>query len=108
MTESQDLEMVRGDTLQFAIEIEGDIGTITDIRMTARHAQTDEVLFERSLSDGVRAESATRWNVRVPPALTAAAPTGAYNYDVQFTAGTNVYTPLYGTLRILPDVTRAL
>ena len=103
-----DITMVRGDTLGFDIDVEGDIGQVDTVKMTARRATTDAVLF--ALTSGTGGDitaTETGWAVRVPPAATLGAAPGAYKYDVEFIMDSDdVYTPLNGTLRIIEDQTR--
>ena len=105
MIAEHNIEMVRGDTLGYTIRVDGDIGTVTGVAMTARRQATDEALFSVTLGSGIT-ETADGWAVRVPPSATLNAVPGLYKYDVQLTIGSDIYTPLHGSLRIVEDQTR--
>lgn len=101
-----DIDMVRGDTLSFEIQIDGDISTPTNIRMTARPAfSATSQLFQVSLNNGITRTDAG-YLVRVAPSMTVNASPGSYNYDVEFTFGSDVYTPILGKLNITADMSR--
>ena len=104
-TVNNNIDMVRGDTLAYTITIDGEIGTITNIRMTARRCQTDVVLFEAALGDEIT-ESGGVYTVRIPPSATADAKPGQYDYDVEFTIGDDVYTVMRGILNLYKDQSR--
>lgn len=105
MINKYDLSMVRGDTLEFDVTIDGGDLAITAVYMTAKAAVAPAAdLFQLSLGDGITA-TADGWHFRVPPEATFNAVPGLYNYDVQFETDDDVYTPLIGKLEILNDVT---
>ena len=104
MINKYDLQMVRGDTLEFDVSIDGEL-TVTAVYMTARAAIAPQAnLFQLELGDGITA-TADGWHFRVPPGATFSAAPGMYVYDVQFETATDVYTPLIGKLEIINDVT---
>ena len=106
MIAEHNIEMVRGDTFAFTITVDGDIGTISVVTMTARRQATDEILFTLTNGSGVTAIT-NGWEVRIPPSATLAATPGLYKYDVELVmSGGDVYTPLHGSLRIHEDQTR--
>jgi hypothetical protein len=99
------MEMVRGDTLSFDIIVDEDIGTVTDIAMAVRRFSWSDALFRVDFTDGITSIT-DGWRVRIPPSATSDAEPGSYRYDVQFTIGDDVYTPLRGNFEILDDATR--
>ena len=107
MIAEYNIEMVRGDTLAIDVSVEGDIGTVTAVAMTARRQATDTTLFELGIGTGITAVTGG-WTIRIPPSATAQAAAGLYKYDVQLTVGNDIYTPLRGTLRLYEDQTRAV
>ena len=109
MLENYDITMMRGDTLAYRIEVsfpQGVTPLIPDeIRMTCKRLSDSMTpLFALSIGNGITADGAG-WDVRVPPEATAKATPGVYHYDVEFTFGDDVYTPLFGDLIIVQDVT---
>lgn len=106
-----DMKLVRGDTLAFGIRIDGDVGEVLGLAMSCRAlygADDGEYVFQKTLEDGIEPVTGedSAWSVRVAPEDTANVRPGRYEYDVQFTIGADVYTPLHGVLEILRDVTR--
>lgn len=102
----QDIEMVRGDTLEFIVEIKNISGTVSAVSFGCR-ASLDAAayVFQKTLSNGITDDGDGRYTVRVAPADTATQAQGLYYYDLQFTIGSDVFTPLIGTLRLFMDVT---
>lgn len=100
--------MVRGDTLEFTVTVSDSASAPSAAYMTARLGQSPAGnLFQLSLGNGVT-QSGNSFTFRVPPAATFGAVPGAYDYDVQFNIGDDVYTPIIGTLTIINDVTRVV
>ena len=106
------LEMVRGDTLSFGIEIIDDSGHLVEadtIYFSCKKTPEDtEYLFQKSLDDGISV-SQTKPNsyvVRVAPEDTEDADLGVYNYDLEIGKNGDIFTVLVGTLKIISDITR--
>lgn len=110
MIQQHNIEMVRGDTLTFTIEADADIGTVSALAMTVRDlsdTQKFQVTLTSSTSGAITVvTSGRKWNVRVAPAATSTLTPGVYSYDIQMTIGSDIYTPLYGKLHLVQDVTR--
>ena len=104
MVNYYDIEMVRGDTLEFYVEVDNYTGTISAVAMTCRN-EFDVAIFTKTLSDGITLVSAGKYKIRVAPADTNGKTIGLYRYDIQFTIGSDKYTPLVGKLRLIEDVT---
>lgn len=102
----QRIQMVRGDTLSFAVEFVGLTQNLVSAYFTVRAAHDSEVLVQKSLSDGITKISTGKYRVRVAPADTASLTPGGYVYDFQVGIGSDIYTPLYGYLVLIDDVTR--
>lgn len=105
-TKVQDIEMVRGDTLEFVVEVKNTSGTVSAVSFGCRQSlDSSYYAFQKTLGSGITAGTGGKYTVRVAPADTATRTAGLYYYDLQFTIGSDVYTPLIGTLRLLQDVT---
>lgn len=115
---SLNLKMVRGDTYTFSASIilNGDPVDLTGgtVRMTAKWSASDAdnaALFQLSSpASGIVITSAVDGDitVTVASALTTSLPAKKVElpYDIQFVdAGGSVFTVLYGTLTIVPDIT---
>lgn len=100
------ISMVRGDTLSFGFEVEGQ--TQLDSAFFSCKTNSDDILyiFQKSLNDGISAASATEYRVRVAPEDTKNVNLGTYYYDLQIGANSDIYTILRGRLKILPDITK--
>lgn len=105
-TKVQDIEMVRGNTLEFVVEVKNISGTVSAASFSCRQSlDSSSYSFQKTLGSGITAGSDGKYTVRVAPEDTASLTAGLYYYDLQFNIGSNVYTPLIGTLRLLQDVT---
>lgn len=110
---NQTLEMVRGDTLSFAIEIEFDsdpqqLDTATFC--VKKNYDDDGNVFKKSLGDGIEyVETIGKrlyYTVRVAPADTQNVTAGQYYYDLEIQANGDTFTILKGILNIEQDMTR--
>lgn len=105
----KNLEMVRGDTLSFGIEISDDTGqliTVDTISFACKKTPNDtEYLFQKTLNDGITVSS-NKYVVRVAPEDTENADLGLYSYDLEVGVNGDIFTILIGTLKIINDITR--
>lgn len=107
-TKDIDIEMVRGDTLKFIVEIKNLVGTVSAVSFSCRTSATaTDYVFQKTLNNGITAGSDGKYTVRVAPADTASKAAGWYDYDLEFTIGSDVYTPMKGKLHLMQDVTHA-
>jgi hypothetical protein len=104
----QNLEMVRGDSLSFDLNLGGlTEESITSIDFSAKKKISDEnYLFHESFEHGVEKIGETTYRVTVAPEDTEDAEPGKYQYDLQLGIGAEIITPLMGTIRLIGDVTR--
>lgn len=111
VTQNIPLELTRGDTFSLAFttdlenpldEVEFSIKTSYDANAYTVHVS----LTSPGASGGVTNEGDGLYTVRVAPAATVNLTPGPYVYDLQITYGSDVFTPLRGSFRIGPDVTR--
>lgn len=107
------LFMTRGDTFGFDILIEGLSSDLDEAYFSVRTDINDPAVytFQKSLSDGITkvdiSEASNRqYHIEVAPEDTDNVELGDYYYDLQLTAGTDVFTPLKGIIKIDYDVTR--
>ena len=107
MTATQNLSMVRGDTLSFDVRLSDlDGATISSLYFTVKKKASDEVfIFQKSMADGITKVDDTTYRVRVAPEDTSGVTAGKYAYDLQIGVGTDIYTLLMGSLTIVQDVT---
>ena len=105
--DESNITMVKGDTLSFGIEIDGlDGQSLESAFFTCKAVPTsDDVIFQKSLGDGITDNGDGTYVVRVSPADTENVTAGAYYYDCQIGINEDVYTILIGLLTILQDVT---
>ena len=101
----QKLTMVRGDTASFGMEIT-DLGQDLDTAFfTVRDGFEGEILFQKSLDDGIDKVEAGKYVCRIAPEDTANSNAGEYYYDLEISANGDVFTVLRGILVIEHDVT---
>lgn len=106
------LEMMRGDTLSFGIEIEFDESPqqLEKAFFTVKENKDDDPIFQKSIGNGI-SYSKTEGNklyyiLRVEPTDTKDVDAGKYYYDLQIELNHDVFTVLYGALDIYDDVTK--
>ena len=100
------MRMMRGDTLTFYVaRTDIDISAISDVIMTVRKTAHTEILVQKTLGNGITPTDDGRYFVRIAPEDTADMLGGRYVYDVEFTVGSEVSTPVHGVLELVQDVT---
>ena len=111
---TRDIEMVRGDTMSFAFQVQGLGDTVpSGVQFTCKQtAESSSILFAVSLDDHITirdydSESDTyTFVVRVPPESTYSLSIGRYFYDLEIQVNYDVFTILRGRLELLADITR--
>lgn len=107
-TKTIDIEMFRGDTMKFSVEIKNLAGTVNAVSFGCRaNATAANYVFQKTLNNGITVGSDGKYTVRVAPEDTAMKSAGWYDYDLEFTIGNDVYTPMSGKLHLKQDVTHA-
>lgn len=102
----KNLNMIRGDTLAFAIEIEGlDQQLETCYFSCKRNIDDDNYTFQKSLEDGIEMIETNKYRVRVAPEDTKGKDVGKYYYDLQIGVNGDVHTVLRGQLDIETEIT---
>ena len=106
-------EMIRGDTLSFAFEVEFDEAPqkLEKADFTCKtNLDDDDVVFNKELEKGINfvKQDGTKlyYIVRIAPEDTKNLETGMYYYDLQIELNGDVFTLLNGALKIEGDVTR--
>ena len=106
MIQQTQLSMVRGDTLEFQVVFEGLPGAIDAMAFTCRqYPGATSIVFQKTIGSGITAEQDGSYTVRVAPADTATIQPSMYAFDLQVTIGTDIYTPLIGSLEVVMDIT---
>ena len=103
---NKNLNMVRGDTLSFAIEIEGlnqDLDTC--YFSCKKDPSDDEYVFQKELEDGIEKVETGKYKIRVAPSDTKTIEIGNYYYDLQIGVNGDVFTVLRGILKIEKEIT---
>ena len=107
------LEMIRGDTLSFAFEVEFDEAPqkLEKADFTCKTNFDDEdVMFHKELEKGINfaKQDGTKlyYIVRVAPEDTKNLEAGMYYYDLSIELNGDVFTILNGALKIEEDVTK--
>lgn len=107
------LEMIRGDTLSFAFEVEFDEAPqkLEKADFTCKTNFDDEdVMFHKELEKGINFAKQDGkklyYIVRVAPEDTKNLEAGMYYYDLSIELNGDVFTILNGALKIEEDVTK--
>lgn len=101
----KNINMFRGDTLSFGMEIEGLNQDLDSAYFTVKANYADEPLVQKSLGDGITKVETGVYRIRVAPEDTADVAAGKYFYDFEIGANGDVFTILNGILEIEQDVT---
>lgn len=105
------IKMVRGDTLAFGVEIEGNTQELDTAFFSVKQNKDDtDYFFQKSLDDGISlvstGENSITYRVRVAPENTENMEPGNYYYDLEIGLNDDIFTVLSGILTIEHDVTR--
>ena len=100
------ISMVRGDTLAFGMEFEDLDQDLETAFFSCRQSYEGEIVFQKSLSDGISKVEDGKYRCRVAPEDTASVAAGKYYYDLEIGVNGDKFTILKGVLDIEPDVTR--
>ena len=107
------LEMIMGDTLSFAFEVEFDEAPqkLEKADFTCKeNFDDDDVVFHKELEKGINFSkqdgAKLYYIVRVAPDDTENLEAGMYYYDLSIELNGDVFTILNGSLKIESDVTR--
>lgn len=110
--EKMNFEMIKGDTLSFAVEIEFDDKPqeLEKALFTCKKNLDDsDVVFQKTLEDGISFRKQERnkmyYVVRIAPEDTKDIETGHYFYDMQIELNSDVFTILTGTLKVRFGIT---
>nr|DAO17350.1 MAG TPA: hypothetical protein [Caudoviricetes sp.] len=110
--EKANLEMIKGDTLSFAVEIEFDDKPqeLEKAFFTCKRNLDDgDVVFQKTLEDGISFRKQERnkmyYVVRIAPEDTNDIETGHYFYDMQIELNSDVFTILTGALKVRYGIT---
>lgn len=102
-----DITMVRGDTLGLDLTItEVDISTVESIYFSVkRKIKDDEYVFQESLDHGITDLGDGNYFIRIAPEDTQELASTTYDYDIELTIGSDVYTLVIGKFTLIADVT---
>lgn len=99
------ISMVRGDTLAFGVEFVDLDQDIETAFFSCRRSHEEDLLFQKSLEDGITKVDETHYTVRVAPEDTRNLDAGKYYYDFEVGLNGDIFTILKGVLEIEQDVT---
>ena len=109
----KNIQMIRGDTLAFAVKITFDDSpqTLDSAYFTCKKNYSDDApVFQKKLDNGIYLadsdEESLYYTIRVAPSDTKNLEAGQYYYDLQVSANGDVFTIIDGVLDIAWDVTR--
>lgn len=101
------LEMTRGDSKVFAIEITGLEDDLDTVYLSCKtDPNNDNYVFKKSLGDGITKIETGKYNARIAPADTKDLELGTYYYDLEIGVNGDIFTIAKGKLQITYDVTR--
>lgn len=101
----KNLNLIRGDTLAFTIEIEGLQEDLDSCYFSCKKTIDDEYTFQKSLENGITKVETGKYKVRIAPEDTHDLEIGNYIYDLQIGIGEDIYTIMLGPLTIEKEIT---
>ena len=95
----------QGDEFSFTVTFKNLQEDLTTFNMGVKKEYTDETLLvNKSLGHGITKVSTGKYRIDFSPEETQALTPDFYVYDLRFTLGSVVFTPLYGYLNIQETV----
>jgi hypothetical protein len=105
-TKIYDIVLTRGNSFGFNFSIEDLTEELTSCYFSCKVVPEDEkYIFQKSLGDGIKKLDDGGYYVKIEPEDTKGIDLIKYYYDLQFTVGEDVYTPLKGRLDVRWNVT---
>lgn len=102
----KNLNLIRGDTLAFTIEIEGLKESLNSCYFSCKkNIDDNEYVFQKSLNNGIEEIETGKYKVRIAPSDTHDIQTGKYLYDLQIGIGQDIFTVMTGPLSIEKEIT---
>lgn len=102
----KNLNMIRGDTLAFTIEIEKLEDDLNSCYFSCKKSiEDDEYTFQKSLGNGITKVETGKYKIRIAPEDTHNLEVGTYIYDLQIGIGADIYTIMTGPLVIEKEIT---
>lgn len=100
------LVMTRGETYEFTLMFRGLKDNLTAVYFTVSTGGNEsDIVFQRSLSQGVTKVSPEQYTVKIVPGNTESLPVGKYYYDVLVECNYNSYCVMRGILDIEQNYT---
>lgn len=97
--------IIQGDQFSFTVTFKNLQEDLTTFTMGVKLDYNDEtMLVTKSLGNGITKITTGKYRIDFTPAETQALSPNFYVYDLRFTLGTMVYTPLYGYLNVQETV----
>lgn len=101
----QNLNMIRGDTFSFGLECYLLDQDLDSAFFTVRKSYDGEIIFQRSLGNGIEKIETGIYSIRIAPENTRDLEAGHYYYDFNINVNNDVFTLIKGDLLIEHDVT---
>lgn len=93
----------RGDQFSFTITFANLTADLTTMRFGVKKDYSSEIVILKTLGNGITKLNPGKYQVVVNPSETMLEP-GLYDFDLRFTIGSVVKTPLFGTINIMETV----
>lgn len=111
---TQDIDMVKGDSLEFAFQLQGLEGAEPNFTFSCALSYYDSPLFTVDDEDGITRESydavkdIATYTIRVAPNKTEALDLNRYYYDLEMRLDDEVITLMRGRLTLVYEVTKGV
>lgn len=105
-TKTVSLDVTRGDTFELTLETPEALGDLSSVYFTCRNRLSDQIIFQKSLGDGVVKVTDGVYLIRVAPEDTANLREQTYFYDLEIGYEDDFFTPIRGNFAVWSDATR--
>lgn len=102
---NQNINMVRGDTFAFGLELMQLDQDLESAFLTVRKSYDGDFSFQKSLNNGIEKVETGLYRFRIAPEDTIDLEAGHYYYDVQIGLNSDIFTVVKGDLWIEHDAT---
>ena len=99
----KNFNVIRGDQFSFTITFNNLTADLTTMNFGVKKSYDSSLIISKSLNNGITKLGAGKYQIIVNPSETML-DAGMYEFDLRFTIGSVVKTPLSGTINIMETV----
>ena len=96
--------MIQGNTLSFGVEFKGLDQDLTTATFTVKSSYGGDLIFQKSLGNGITKVETNKYRVRVAPEDTEDVAAGNYFYNFEIGVNSDKFTIIKGILEIQENI----